>query len=175
MPLSTYDGRQWAVDRIAATTAPIIVDGGAGMGTYSVLGRHLRWDAHWVGVEIHRPYVERFLLDHLYDEVVVADLRRWPPEPIPARYVILLGDVLEHMTREDAIDVIEYHKAHAEEIMVSIPIVYAPQEGCFGNDHEAHLYHWRMGEMAQVLGRCDTFEGVEVGRFWWRRGDTDAD
>lgn len=167
MPLSTYDGRQWVSERLAQTTAPVIVDAGAGAGTYSVLGRHLRWDAHWVGVEAHAPYVDRFLLDHLYDEVVVTDIRDYPPPGQP--YVLLLGDVLEHLPHADAVAVLDRHKQHATEIMVSVPIVDSPQDECFDNPHEAHLYQWGYDEMAAQLPGAEGWRGVQVGRYWWRR------
>lgn len=167
MPLSTADGRGWVYDRIAQTTAPVILDIGAGEGTYSNLARHLRLDAEWIAVEIHEPYVERFLLESKYDVIVVADARRFRPHQEP--YVVLMGDVLEHMPREDAVELIEWHLQHADEIMVSVPIVYSPQEACHGNDHEEHLYHWQFHEMASLLPGCETFEGALVGRYWWRR------
>lgn len=166
MPLSTADGRGWIYDRIAQIKSPTIIDGGAGEGTYSVLGRHLRLEANWVAVEIHEPYVDRFLLEHKYDEVLVGDLRGYEPE---GPYTILLGDVLEHMKRAEAIEVLAYHLEHADEIMVSVPIVYAPQEGCYGNDHEAHLYHWHFEEMLDLLPGAESFRGVQVGRYWWRK------
>lgn len=166
MPLSAADGRGWVYDRIAQTTVARIIDGGAGEGTYSVLARHLRLDAEWVAVEIHEPYIERFLLRHKYDEVLVADLREYEPE---GPYVILLGDVLEHMTRDEAVGVLQYHLEHASEIMVSVPIIYAPQDPCYGNDHERHLHHWHFEEMLDLLPGAESFRGVQIGRYWWKR------
>lgn len=167
MPLSTGDGRKWVTDRMADSNVSTVIDVGAGQGTYSILGRHLIWSARWIAVEIHEPYVDRFLLGQQYDDVVVSDIRDWKPEIDD--YLILFGDVLEHMPRQDAIDLLEFHKQQASEIMVSLPIIYAPQGACFGNEHEAHLHHWHWNEMLEVLGDCEGFQGVEVGRFWWRK------
>lgn len=169
MPQSTSDGRGWVYDRIGRTTAPVIFDGGAGQGTYSILARHLRLDAKWIALEIYEPYIERFVLTEKYDEVLNVDLRDWPTdEPIPESYVLLLGDVLEHMTRDEAVELLDYHKQYADEIMVSVPIVYSPQDSCFGNDHEAHLHHYHFEEMLALLPGCESFRGVQVGRYWWR-------
>lgn len=169
MPLSTYDGRGWVTDRLADTTALTVVDVGAGQGTYSILGRHLRWDARWIAVEIFEPYVERFLLGEKYDDVIVADIRDWKPDLDD--YVILFGDVLEHLPRQDAIDVLTFHMERATEIMVSLPIIYAPQGEFEGNPHEAHLHHWHWNEMLELLPGCEGFKGVDVGRFWWKRDE----
>lgn len=169
MPLSTADGRGWVYDRIADTTSAVIVDAGAGEGTYSVLARHLRLDARWVALEIHEPYVERFLLGQKYDDVIVTDLRDWSPIDVPGGYTILMGDVLEHMPREDAAKVIDHHLQFADELMVSVPIVYSPQDECYGNPYEAHQHHWHFEEMLELLPGAESFRGVQVGRFWWKR------
>lgn len=173
MPTSAWDGRKWVADRIERTTASTIIDVGPGEGTHSVLARHLRWDAHWTGVEIHEPYVERFLLEQKYDLVRVADIREIDPYEGGADYVILFGDVLEHMTKDDAVRLLETYRQFAQEIYVSVPIVFAPQDECFGNEHEAHLYHWHYNEMLDLMlgwpGEVEAFQGVQVGRFWWRR------
>lgn len=170
MPTSAWDGRKWVTDRLADSAAQTVIDVGPGEGTYSILGRHLMWWAKWICVERFEPYVERFLLGQKYDVVVVDDIRDWKPT-ILNDYLILFGDCLEHMSRDDAVALLEFHKQHASEIYVSVPIVHSPQGACFGNPYEEHLYHWGFSEMMDQLPGCDTFEGVQVGRFWWRRDD----
>lgn len=171
MPTSAYDGRRWVTDRMADSKAETVIDVGPGEGTYSTLGRHLIWWANWVAVEVFEPYVERFLLGQKYDQVIVADVRDW--WAVLDDYLILFGDVLEHLPREDAVALIERHMDTASEIYVSVPIVYSPQDACFGNDHEAHVYHWQFEEMRDLLPGCEAFEGVQVGRYWWRRDQTE--
>lgn len=153
------------------TDISTVVDVGPGEGTYSVLGRHIIHWARWVGVEIHEPYVERFLLGQKYDDLIVGDVREWKPEL--ANYVILLGDVLEHLPLEDAKEVLSFHMGLAQEVYVSVPIVHSPQGSCFGNDHEAHLHQWTWDQMTGVLagfpGTLESFKGAQVGRWWWRR------
>lgn len=147
------------------------MDVGPGEGTYSILGRHIVHWATWHAVEIFEPYIERFLLGQKYDHVHVADIREWtiPEDP----YLILLGDVLEHMPQEDAINVLQYHLRQAQEVYVSVPIVHSPQGACFGNENEAHLHQWTWdamtGLLASVPGTLESFKGAQVGRWWWRR------
>ncbi|OYN80434.1 class I SAM-dependent methyltransferase [Mycolicibacterium sphagni] len=170
MPRSHPEGRDWAVDRIAATTTPVVVDIGCGEGTYSDLARGWRADAHWIGVEIHAPYVDRFELTRKYDEVVIADARTYsfPREP----FTLLAGDVIEHLTRPDALAFLARARAAAAEIMVSVPIIDYPQHGHDGNEHEAHLDQWTFDEMADQLPGCDTWRGDVVGRYWWTASPT---
>lgn len=166
MPSSHPEGRDWVAERIAATTAPIILDVGCGLGTYSDLARHLRPDARWIGLDIFAPYVERYDLLNKYDEVVITDLRSYvlPSAPV----VILAGDVLEHLPREDAEHFLRSTAPVAREVMVSVPIIEYPQGELEGNIHETHLYDWGFDEMAAQLPGCETWKGQVVGRFWWR-------
>lgn len=167
MPTSACEGRDWFTHRLADTTTGTIIDVGAGEGTYSVLGRHLRLDARWIGVEAYEPYVDRFLLGQKYDDVVVQDARTWMPEL--EDYTILFGDVIEHMPVEDARKLLSFHLDRATNIYVSVPIVYAPQGPCFGNDHETHHHHWHYDEMLALLPDCEGWKGNMVGRFWWQK------
>lgn len=170
MATSGAEGRDWVYQRIARTTTPVIVDAGPGEGTYSVLGRHLRLDAKWIAVEIHKPYVERYHLEQKYDEVIVGDISRqffhhWPYDP----FTILLGDVIEHMEYRTAVELIRTLLMNATEIMISIPIVESIQGEVDGNCHEAHLYQWTFEEMEAMLPGCESWRGAMIGRFWWRR------
>lgn len=167
MPTSSWDRRQWFTDRIADTTSELVVDVGPGEGTYSILGRHLRWDARWLGIEIFEPYVDRFMLGQKYDDVIVGDVRDWTPPPFG--YTILFGDVLEHMPREDAVALLKLHLECADEIYVSVPIVESVQGECFGNEHETHVHQWTYDEMSDLLPDADRWEGSVVGRWWWKR------
>lgn len=171
MPTSAWDGRKWVTDRLADLSPSIstLIDVGPGEGTYSILGRHLVWWARWVAVEVHEPYVDRFLLGHKYDDVIVRDIREWWPDWND--YAILFGDVLEHLALDDAVAVLEWHKARATHIYVSVPIHESVQGACFGNPHEEHLTQFTFDQMSALLPDADAFEGVDVGRFWWTRED----
>lgn len=168
MPTSACEGRDFVYERIRDTSTPWIIDAGAGEGTYSVLARHTRLDARWVALEIHEPYVERFMLGQKYDDVLVTDVRLWRPE-LEDGYTILFGDILEHLPRDDAVELLAWHMGRACDVMVSVPIVYSPQGACFGNDHEEHMHHWHYEEMMELLPGCEGWRGHTIGRFWWRR------
>lgn len=171
MPRSNPEGRDWVVERIAETTAPIVIDLGAGEGTYSDAARGWRPDAWWVAVEVWPDYVTRFDLWRKYDAVLIRDARdiNFPASP----FVLLAGDVLEHMPRSDAADIVYRAQEHAEAVMVSVPIVDYPQhvhDG--GNPFEAHVDQYGFADMFDMLGpTVDAWRGDVVGRFWWTRPD----
>lgn len=170
MPTSAAEGREWVYERIRDTTTPWIIDAGAGEGTYSVLARHTRLDARWVALEIHEPYIDRFLLGQKYDDVLVTDVRLWQPE-LEDGYTILLGDILEHMPKPDALHVLAFHIARAQNVMVSVPIIESVQGPCFGNQHETHLHQWTWDEMTDLIPDAESWRGHTVGRWWWTRND----
>ena len=167
MATSGSEGRDWVYQRIARTTADIIVDVGPGEGTYSILGRHLRLDAKWYGVEVFTPYIERYHLLQKYDGIFEMSITEFFAPLVP--YVIFFGDVLEHLPYEKAVEILGYHLEYASEIMVSIPIVESIQGEVDGNCHEAHLYQWTFEEMEAMLPGCESWRGAMIGRFWWRR------
>jgi hypothetical protein len=166
MPRSDPEGRNWAVERIAQTTAPIVIDLGCGEGAYSDIAKGWRPDAWWVGVEIWPPYVEKFDLWRKYDLVAIRDARNidFPNHP----FVLLAGDVLEHMHRSDSLDILYRAKEHAEAIMVSVPVVDYPQHG-HDNPFEEHLDQWTFSQMWDALsgGVVHGWRGESLGRFWW--------
>lgn len=165
MPRSDPEGRDWVVDRYRRTQSLLVIDLGPGEGTYSDLLRGWRPDTWWLGVEIWAPYIPMFDLWRKYDAVVNMDARdlNFPSTP----FVLLAGDVLEHMPRCDALDILYRAQEHAEAIMVSVPVVDYPQHG-HDNPFEAHLDQWRFKDMMEALGpRVDGWRGAKLGRFWW--------
>jgi 2-polyprenyl-3-methyl-5-hydroxy-6-metoxy-1,4-benzoquinol methylase len=81
-----------------------------------------------------------FELRRKYDVVHVTDVRcfSWP-----TRYdVVILGDVLEHLTLADALRVWASARARACYVVLSIPIVEYLQGVHYGNIHETHLHVW---------------------------------
>lgn len=52
--------------------------------------------------------------------------------------LVLFGDVIEHMTVEDAQAVLEYAKDHSTDIIVGVPFEYV-QDEIYGNPWERHI------------------------------------
>lgn len=169
MPTSAFAGRGFFTTHLerVAEELKTVVDFGPGEGTYSILGRHLAPDATWIGVEIFKPYIDRYDLDQKYDNVIVSDLRYTQIK----HDLSIFGDVLEHLPGPDVQTVLEVQAELSRYIYVSVPIIPAPQGPSHGNDHEEHLHDWTFDEMSDLLmsvgpAKWDAWRGHTVGRWW---------
>jgi len=130
-----------------------IVDIGAGSGTYIKLIKEdakCCVNAHWVGIEAWKPYVTEFNLIDRYDQVLNADVRGvdWTTlDPC----VVIAGDVLEHMSKNDAMRLVHYVMESTKTMIISIPIRHMPQEAINGNPFEEHVKDdWTHDEVIQT-------------------------
>ena len=95
MPFSSNSGKNYITS--LNLQGKKIVDIGAGSGTYRKLFPNL--GTHWTAVEIWQPYVEKYGLADLYDQVICQDARELDYSSFDIAFV---GDVLEHMTSDEA-------------------------------------------------------------------------
>lgn len=181
MPTSDAEGKDWSLARFERHQPRTVLDIGPGEGTYAKLFRPHEpggpgvW---WTAVEIHKPYVAKYKLRStktrsMYDEIHVEDIRE-SEDHLLHRDLVIAGDVLEHMPREDAVALLQRAEAAgAWHILVSLPIVESEQGAVDGNEHEAHVHQWDAGDMDQVLtalgGSLEVMHGKTLGVWWWSR------
>ena len=165
MPLSSQEGKSWTKERIyaLASAGPVsVLDIGPGVGTYAKLlaGPAI---ARLTGVEIFEPYVHTYRLRDYYDEIIIGDARE---VELPAADVVILGDVAEHMTAEEALDLWRRAgEAARRAVYLSIPIVHYPQGEIEGNPHEHHVVDdWKHDTVLEAFPGIDEWWlGTEVG------------
>lgn len=110
-----------------------ILDVGPGVGTYSNLLRGFGYKMDCI--EIWEPYVHEFNLKEKYDNVFIGNIMDFD---ISDYQFIILGDVLEHLTKEDGIKLIEKIHNSGKRCLVAIP--YTMEQGeYYGNIYESHL------------------------------------
>lgn len=111
-----------------------VLDLGCGHGFYKkLLGEY--FTGPWHAVEIWQPYIEEYDLKNLYDRVFNENLLEFNFDYYD---IIIMGDVLEHLTREDGSKIIKELKDKCEELFVVVPY-NLPQSTVFGNVYETHL------------------------------------
>ncbi len=146
-----------------AAGAPLtVLDIGPGVGTYAKLlaGPDV---SGLIGLEIWEPYVRTYRLREYYDEIIIGDARL---VELPQADVVILGDVAEHMTEVEAVDLWERAGAAAKRaVYLSIPIVPYPQGEIEGNEHEHHVVDdWDHDKVLNAFAGIGNFWlGTEVG------------
>ncbi len=123
MPWSNPENQRWVIDKVKQLQPKTIIDVGAGAGTYAKLLKPYV-QSHFVGVEIFKDYIETYKLKDLYDEIWLEDIRKY--NSLQAD-LIIFGDVLEHMTKEEAISVWKVASQGCKYGIISVPIIHYPQ------------------------------------------------
>ncbi len=130
----------------------------------------------FVGIEAYYPYVSRWNLKDRYEHIVVADVRfvDWNKigllnGGVPFT-VAFCGDVLEHLSVEEAQFLLEWLEFYSNNIIVSIPIVPFPQGEFEGNPFERHVVEdWTHDKVVEAFGTPHKFfNGNHIGTYWYR-------
>lgn len=161
MPYSDEQGKDWLSERIVGRAPTSILDIGVGAGAYAHLLRPKLPDTRFIGIEVYEPYVPMFSLESLYDELIIADARfgKWPTVD-----VVIMGDVLEHMTYDDAIELWGKARDTARSaVYVSLPIIEYPQGPMYGNEHEVHEHTWSHADVMDLHGIESYWTGSVLG------------
>ena len=144
----------WFKDR--EDTIKRVLDIGAGSGTYIKLIKeefNLCKDSVWVGIEAWLPYIDKFKLNSMYDTIINQDARTLNWEALGKFDVTIAGDVLEHMTKNDAIVLVDNILKNSKFLIISIPIIYMPQDEIEGNPFEIHVKpDWSHEEVLETWG-----------------------
>lgn len=109
------------------------LDVGACDGKWSdLLGGYLTIDA----IEIFAPNIHKYKLTDKYRTVYCGDIRGFK---YGQEYdLIIFGDVLEHMTVEDAQAVLKYALPRCRDLIVAVPYQWVNRAN-YGNKYEIHL------------------------------------
>lgn len=125
------DVREHFINKIS--TELKILDVGPGCGTYSFLLRDLGYKMDCL--EIFEPYVIDFDLKEKYDNVHIGNVVNFN---FSSYDYVIMGDVFEHISFEDAKNVLDRVNLHTIKCMIAVPFD-SEQGEHFGNVHEIHL------------------------------------
>jgi hypothetical protein len=142
------------------------LDIGVGNGKWGFLVREYTdvWDGHFLrsqwncvieGIEIYEPYIgENTHQREIYNRIHIGDATNVINE-LGSFDVIYAGDVLEHIKKDQSIDLIRQLTARAKKALIcSIPIgaEWLGKRG-YKNGHEDHISSWQVEEL-MALGFC---------------------
>lgn len=132
-PLCKVKMINWILDNIPKYWG--IMDVGPGEGTYYNILHPLGYSTMDC-IEIYEPWIDRYKLRDKYGKVFLEDAIYF--KHYDKYDFVILGDVLEHMTREDGQRLIAHLKEKVQAIIVSVP--FANTQGPYqGNTYETHL------------------------------------
>jgi hypothetical protein len=165
MPSSANEGKLFFKDwfQTFADQINYVLDIGPGSGIYCDLIRQVKPSTDVRAVEIFAPYIDRYKLSEKYNTIYINNIRSTSLSG-ELYDLIILGDVLEHLSCSEAIDTWNYLKKHTKFIWLSLPVApFRPWfrgYGHFGqpeadyaeNINEKHLYEWSYAEIIKTLG-----------------------
>lgn len=162
---SAYQGKEWTIAFIQFSNGMFksVLDIGPGQGTYLHYLKPIMPDSVWHGVEIFKPYIDQFDLVNRYDKIFNEDIREFTPD---RDYdLVIAGDVLEHMEKHEAQEVVDKLLKVSKALLISIPIVKWEQDAINDNEHEIHVKddwsHQEVMESFPNIKAC--FAGSHIG------------
>lgn len=149
MPSSYIDNVPQIIKLIQQVDPKSVLDVGVGYGKYGYLIREYVDDWRGMtqihGIEIHKPYQPEDK-SKAYDLITYGDFRDCQL-PWDIYDLILLIDVLEHFTKDDAAKVLAKARRYGRKVLVATPQGFYPQGERNGNPHEEHKSGWQAEEL----------------------------
>lgn len=164
MPGSLDEGKDLSLEWIKKVSPKTILDIGVGWGTYARLIKNNGIDVIIDGIEVWEPYIGIYQLNLWYNRIYNVDARQWDDFEYD---LVIMGDVLEHMTKEEAIAIWDKVSKNSKAAIISIPIIHYPQGEYMGNPYEEHVKDdWTTDEVLNTFDNITEFMEYEsVGVF----------
>jgi hypothetical protein len=105
-----------------------------------------------VGVEYWRPYIEESMKHGIHTEYVNIDILslKYPANSFDS---VILIDVLEHIKKEQALELIQRMQQWAKKkVIILVPNGFMPQGDAYGdgNEKQHHVSGWTVGELESL-------------------------
>lgn len=172
MPQSDPYNIPWTIQLIKHINPASILDIGVGNGTYGFLLRQYlditfgrlkkeQWIVTIDGIEIFEEY-RNPVWAYFYNKILIGDAYELK-DNILKYDVVLLGDVIEHFSKDEGLRLIHTLAEKSRYIVISTPKKYYPQGEVFGNVNETHLSEWGISDFSQfkvkavILNTCNLF------------------
>jgi hypothetical protein len=167
MPHSSHLPLTTAMEHVVRLAPRTVLDIGAGLGKWGFLirealdfmdGRLERaaWKTRIVGLDA-QPHPSP-LHDWVYDELRTADVR----DERPTGYdLVVLGDVVEHLKKDEGLRLLERLAAANRNVLVMTPLHYFDQE-VEGMPYETHRSHWTRADFAPWAHDYDVVGGASI-------------
>jgi len=143
-------------------TKGCFLDIGPGRGKMGRIARSSGCDPLYA-IEIFPPYITEYNLDTLYESVGTGDACAIIDRPDMIFGTVMFGDVIEHMPKSSAMDLLEYLVIRCNWIIIKYPVntktscLY--QGSSLGNIYEGHISIWSEADFDRFT--LESFEQKE--------------
>jgi len=125
----------WIIDKKAKS----ILDIGCGQGLPMQLIKIRMRPKETVGVDIFKPYIEEAESKKIHDRYLIVDIRKKLPFKEKSFDVVIALQVLEHLDKKDAIDLLnKMEKIAKRQVIVATPIGHMKHPEVDNNPYQVH-------------------------------------
>lgn len=116
-----------------------VIDVGIGYGSYGKMIKDCYNKCEIIGIEIWKPYIKKFpRLVEYYDDIIIGNIKKLINDTKIYGDLIIFGDVLEHLSHKDAINIVERASKKFKFIIINSPVGFQPQKPVLRNPYEKH-------------------------------------
>jgi len=166
MPTSAEENKLPVMNLLKQLKCKNILELGVGYGQFGPKIRIEIPGSRLFGIEIFEPYFSKIPVN-CYERLFNDDIRTFDYENKMGDVdldAILIIDVLEHLTKQDALELLGKLEKISKHIIISVPIIDVEQGEFLGNKWEEHKYQWKINEMLELNYSCK-FAGKIIGIF----------
>ncbi len=177
MGTSNWQNISYNIDLVKRLDPKSILDIGAGFGRWGILFREFlevwgdrnysgNWNRRIDGVEVFPGYIKeyhRYFYDNLYLDEALGFVKN-----LKTHYdLINCGDVIEHLAKSDALEMIRLCLAKCNWLLINIPLGKNWEQGAINdNQYETHKSTWKLSDFADYpYNIAETFEDVELRKY----------
>jgi len=124
------------MEQIRSIQPKKVLDIGVGNGDWGRFVRDEFPDCYIVGIEVFPSYITPEL-NKIYNEILLMDVRDFLFEE--GGDLVIFGDVLEHMEKEDALELVDLASNEYKWMIINTPYGFLPQDEWEGNKYETHI------------------------------------
>lgn len=169
MGTSHPETKPWILQQARNHGVKTIIDVGAGSGTYRDYFNSHEYFPKIDAIEVWKPYVEEFQLNKKYNKVYEQDVRNFK------KYnhdLVIFGDILEHMSEDDAFKVWMKASEGCKYGVISIPIIDYHQHAINGNPYEEHIKEdWDHKQVMETFPFIEKYWLGKITGAYWARFD----
>ncbi|PAD75804.1 methyltransferase domain-containing protein [Paenibacillus campinasensis] len=162
MGTSNWQNISFCVELLRQTAPKSVLDVGVGFGRWGVLCREFldvwegrvfreQWTTRIEGIEVFPRNIDAYHA-YFYNQIHIAEAAAFIHTAVqPGQFdMIILGDVLEHFTKEAAVPLLQACIGKSRYVMLNVPIgTNWPQGTTYGNAYETHRSTWTREELDQ--------------------------